>query len=59
MNATSSVTDITQQTMQLPDGRLLAQKLPNVEAKFFPGEGHISLIHKDLRNFLETVTSQA
>ena len=41
MNANSSGTGLTQQTFQLPDGRLLAQKLPNVEAKFFTGEGHI------------------
>jgi hypothetical protein len=59
LNATTSGTDLTQQTFQLPDGRTLAQKLPNVEAKFFPGEGHISLIHKNLRTIFETVTTQA
>jgi pimeloyl-ACP methyl ester carboxylesterase len=36
-------------------GKVLAQKLPNVEAKFYPGEGHISLIHKYLKNILETL----
>ncbi len=36
-------------------GKVLAQKLPNTEAKFYPGEGHISLIHKYLKTFLETL----
>ncbi len=31
-------------------GKVLAERLPNVEAKFYPGEGHISLIH-----YLETI----
>jgi hypothetical protein len=29
--------------------------LPNVEAKFYPGEGHISLIHKYLKTIIETL----
>jgi len=37
-------------------GKVLAQKLPNVEAKFFPGEGHISLVHKYLSTFIQTLT---
>lgn len=36
-------------------GKVLAQKLPNVEVKFYPGEGHISLIHKYLKTILETL----
>jgi len=36
-------------------GKVLAQKLPNIEAKFFPGEGHISLIHKNLPTFIQTL----
>jgi pimeloyl-ACP methyl ester carboxylesterase len=36
-------------------GKVLAQKLPNVIAKFYPGEGHISLIHKYLKSILETL----
>lgn len=36
-------------------GKVLAQKLPNVEAKFYPGEGHISLIHKYLKKIIETL----
>jgi pimeloyl-ACP methyl ester carboxylesterase len=38
-------------------GKVLAQKLSNIEAKFFPGEGHISLIHKHLRTIIETLTT--
>jgi hypothetical protein len=38
-------------------GKLLAQKLPNVEVKFYPGEGHISLIHKYLKTILEKLTA--
>jgi pimeloyl-ACP methyl ester carboxylesterase len=37
-------------------GKVLAQKLSNVEAKFYSGEGHISLIHKYLKSIIETVT---
>jgi pimeloyl-ACP methyl ester carboxylesterase len=37
-------------------GKVLAEKLPNVEAKFYPGEGHISLIHKYLKTIIERVT---
>jgi len=36
-------------------GKVLAQKLPNVEAKIYPGEGHISLIHKYLKAIIETL----
>ena len=36
-------------------GKVLAKKLPNVEAKFYPGEGHISLIHKYLESILQTL----
>lgn len=36
-------------------GKVLARKLPKVEAKFYPGEGHISLIHKYLKSILETL----
>jgi pimeloyl-ACP methyl ester carboxylesterase len=36
-------------------GKVLAQKLPDVEAKFFPGEGHISLIHKYLQTIIESL----
>lgn len=36
-------------------GKVLAEKLPNVEAKFYPGEGHISLIHKYLKTIIETL----
>jgi pimeloyl-ACP methyl ester carboxylesterase len=38
-------------------GNVLAQRLPNVEAKFYPGEGHISLIHKYLETILRTLIS--
>ncbi|RPI83229.1 MAG: alpha/beta hydrolase [Chloroflexi bacterium] len=38
-------------------GKVLAQKLTNVEAKFYPGEGHISLIHKYLDTILQTLTA--
>ena len=34
-------------------GKVLAEKLPNVAAKFYPGEGHISLIHKYLETFMQ------
>jgi pimeloyl-ACP methyl ester carboxylesterase len=37
-------------------GKVLAQRLPNASAKFYRGEGHISLIHKYLRTFIETLT---
>jgi pimeloyl-ACP methyl ester carboxylesterase len=40
-------------------GKVLAQKLPYVEAKFYPGEGHISLVHKYLKNMLETLRTFA
>ncbi len=36
-------------------GKVLAERLPNVEAKFYPGEGHISLIHKYLETILQTL----
>jgi len=36
-------------------GKVLAQRLPNVEAKFYPGEGHISLIHKYLETIIQTL----
>jgi len=36
-------------------GKNLAQKLPNVQVKFYPGEGHISLIHRYLKTILETL----
>jgi hypothetical protein len=36
-------------------GKVLAQKLPDVEAKLYPGEGHISLIHKYLKTIIETL----
>jgi pimeloyl-ACP methyl ester carboxylesterase len=38
-------------------GKALAQRLPNVEAKFYPGEGHISLIHKYLETIIHTLTA--
>ncbi len=38
-------------------GKVLAQKLPNVEADFFPGEGHISLIHRNLPAFIQALTA--
>jgi pimeloyl-ACP methyl ester carboxylesterase len=34
-------------------GTMLAEKLPSVEAQFYPGEGHISLIHKYLETFMQ------
>jgi pimeloyl-ACP methyl ester carboxylesterase len=37
-------------------GKVLAQRLPNVNAKFYPGEGHISLIHHHLKDMIETLT---
>jgi pimeloyl-ACP methyl ester carboxylesterase len=36
-------------------GKVLAQKLPNAKVNFYPGEGHISLIHKHLKTILETL----
>jgi pimeloyl-ACP methyl ester carboxylesterase len=36
-------------------GKLLAEKLPNVVAKFYPGEGHISLIYKYFGAILQTL----
>ena len=36
-------------------GKVLAQKLPNVEAKFYPGDGHISLIYTYLQSILGTL----
>jgi pimeloyl-ACP methyl ester carboxylesterase len=38
-------------------GKVLVQKLPNVAPRFFPGEGHISLIHKHLETILQSVMS--
>jgi pimeloyl-ACP methyl ester carboxylesterase len=38
-------------------GKVLAAKLTNAEVKFYPGEGHISLIYKYLKDFLETLAS--
>jgi hypothetical protein len=35
--------------------KVLAQKLPNAVVQFYPGEGHISLIHKHLKTILETL----
>jgi pimeloyl-ACP methyl ester carboxylesterase len=37
-------------------GKVLGQRLPNVEARFYPGEGHISLIYKYLETILQTLT---
>jgi pimeloyl-ACP methyl ester carboxylesterase len=39
-------------------GRVLAARLPNVEAAFFPGEGHLSLIHKRLEEFMQTLMAE-
>jgi pimeloyl-ACP methyl ester carboxylesterase len=39
-------------------GNVLAQKLPNVNAKFFPGEGHISLVHKYLESILNILSRE-
>jgi pimeloyl-ACP methyl ester carboxylesterase len=39
-------------------GKVLAERLPNVEAKFYPGEGHISLVHKYLETILQTLTGR-
>jgi pimeloyl-ACP methyl ester carboxylesterase len=36
-------------------GQVLAERLSNVEAQFYPGEGHISLIHKYLETFIQAV----
>lgn len=36
-------------------GKVLAERLPNVIAKFYPGEGHISLIYKYLETILQTL----
>jgi pimeloyl-ACP methyl ester carboxylesterase len=38
-------------------GKVLAQRLPHTEAKFYPGEGHISLIHRHLETILKTLTA--
>jgi pimeloyl-ACP methyl ester carboxylesterase len=38
-------------------GKRLAEKLPNVEVKFYPGEGHLSLIYKYLKDILESLMS--
>jgi len=38
-------------------GKVLAEKLPDVVAQFYPGEGHISLIHKYLETILQTLTA--
>jgi pimeloyl-ACP methyl ester carboxylesterase len=40
-------------------GKVLAQKIPHIEAKFYPGEGHISLIHKYLPTFIQTLMAAA
>jgi len=40
-------------------GKVMAQRLPNVEAEFYPGEGHISLIHKYLSTIIRLVTIPA
>ena len=40
-----------------PHGKAFARLLPTAEVNFYPGEGHISLIHKYLRNVLETLTA--
>jgi pimeloyl-ACP methyl ester carboxylesterase len=37
-------------------GKVLAQRLPKSQATFYPGEGHISLIHKYLETILRTLT---
>lgn len=38
-------------------GKVLAQQLPNVDAKFYRDEGHISLIHKNLKTILQALTN--
>lgn len=40
-------------------GQVLGQRLPLVEAQFYPGEGHISLIHRYLKTIIETLTRLA
>lgn len=35
--------------------RALARRLPNVEAQFYPGEGHLSLIHKQREAIVATL----
>ena len=39
-------------------GKVLAERLPNAVVKFYPGEGHISLIHKYLKSILETLMGE-
>jgi len=36
-------------------GKLLAGRLPNAEVRFYPGEGHISVIYKYLKDILEAL----
>jgi pimeloyl-ACP methyl ester carboxylesterase len=36
-------------------GKVLAEKLPDVAAKFYPGEGHLSLIYKYLETIIQTL----
>jgi pimeloyl-ACP methyl ester carboxylesterase len=38
-------------------GKVFAEKLPNAGAKFYAGEGHISLIHKYLKIMMETLVA--
>jgi pimeloyl-ACP methyl ester carboxylesterase len=40
-------------------GKVLAQRLPHAEAAFYPGEGHISLIHRYLDRILQTLAFEA
>jgi pimeloyl-ACP methyl ester carboxylesterase len=37
-------------------GKVFAKRLPKAEVNFYPGEGHISLIHKYLGTILETLS---
>ena len=38
-------------------GKVLAQQLPSVDAKFYRDEGHISLIHKNLKAILQKLSN--
>jgi pimeloyl-ACP methyl ester carboxylesterase len=38
-------------------GKVLAEQLPNVDAKFYQNEGHISLIHKNLKTIMQELTN--
>jgi hypothetical protein len=38
-------------------GKVLAQRLPNCDAVFYPGEGHISLVHQYLETILRALTT--